>query len=104
MRRQRRPTAEPRSTLPRRARRLGHNGLGPDGARALAPSLEKMVGLKWLECAASAARQPTPARTCPAFSNPPRRSIQERNQLGDGLAAIEAAVPEGCKLPSTRFG
>ena len=48
MRCQRRPPADPRSTLPRRARSLYENRLGPDGARALAPALEKMVGLKEL--------------------------------------------------------
>ena len=48
MRRQRRPAADPRSNLPRRARSLYHNDLGPDGARALTPALEKMVGLKKL--------------------------------------------------------
>ena len=66
VRRQRRQAADPRSNLPRRARSLGENGLGPDGARALAPALEKMVGLKKLECAANAARQPTPGQTFPA--------------------------------------
>ena len=66
MRRQRRPAAEPRSNLPRPACSLGNNYLGSDGARALAPALEKMVGLKTLRCAANTVRQPTPAQTFPA--------------------------------------
>ena len=65
MRRQRRPAADPRSNLPRRARSLDNNGLGPDGARALAPALEKMVGLKELKCVANAARQPMLAQSSP---------------------------------------
>ena len=70
MRRQRLPTAYPRSILPRRARSLLDNELGPDGARALAPALEKMVGLKKLMCVANPARQP-PAQPSPASSDPP---------------------------------
>jgi hypothetical protein len=66
VRRQRRPAAEPRSNLPRCTRSLYGNGLGPEGARALAPALEKMVGLEKLMCAANAARRPTPAQTSPA--------------------------------------
>ena len=104
MRRKRHPTADPRSTLPRRARSLGRNGLGPDGARALAPALEKMVGLKKLKCVANLARQPTLAQPLPTSSDPLHRSIKYENELGDGLAAIQAAVPEGCKLPAYRFG
>ena len=66
MRRQRRPAADPRSNLPRRARSLDNNGLGPDGARALAPALEKMVGLEKLRRGADAARHPILAQTSPA--------------------------------------
>ena len=57
-----------------------------------------MVGLKTLACAANAARQPTPAQTLPASSDPLHRSIKGGNELGDGLAAIQAAVPEGCDV------
>ena len=66
MRRQRRPAADPRSTLPRRAHSLGGNELGPAEVRALAPALEKMVVLKTLMCAPNAGRQPTLAPTSPA--------------------------------------
>jgi hypothetical protein len=46
-----------RSNLPRRARSLRNSDFGPDGARAFAPALEKMVGLKELGCILIAARQ-----------------------------------------------
>ena len=97
MRPQRPPAADSRSTLPRRTRSLSWNYLGPDGARALAPALEKMVGLRTLRCVASAAQQPTPAQTLPA-SDPFPRSIMSKNDLGDVLTAIQAAVPEGCEV------
>ena len=67
MRHQRRPQADPRSTL-RRARSLFGNKLGLDGARALASALEKLVGLKELRCAANAARKPTPAQPSAALT------------------------------------
>ena len=97
MRRRRSPAADPRSDLPRRARSLHSNNLGPAGARALAPALEKMVGLKKLKCAANAARQPTPAQISPA-SDPPHRSIDSYELDDDSRAAIQAAVPEGCRV------
>ena len=99
MRCQRRPAADPRSYLPGRARSLFANNLGPDGARALAPALEKMADLEKLKCVANAAQQPSPAQTSPASSDPPRCSI-EYNDIGDGLAAIEAAVSEACRVES----
>ena len=68
MRSQRRPAAEPRSNLPRRARSLEGNDLGPDGARALALGLEKRVGLLQLKCAADTAWQPTPANPPPSVA------------------------------------
>ena len=89
MRRQRSPTADPRSTLTRRACSLHDNGLGPDGARALAPALEKMVGLKKLKCATNAARQPIPAQTSPASSDPPAAGSSPK---GPSRASTTTAV------------
>ena len=66
VRRQRHPTVDPRPNVPCRARRLNDNRLGPDGARALAPALEKMVGLKELKCVPNAVLQPSLAQTSPA--------------------------------------
>ena len=74
----RRPAADPRSNLPRCARSLEGNEFEPDGARALAPALEKMVGLKELMCAPNAARQPIPAQTSPAPSDPPAAGSTSR--------------------------
>ena len=84
MRHQRRPAADLRSTLPRRARSLEDNNLGPDGARALAPALEKMVGLKELTCAANAPWQPALAQAIHRRA----RSLSS-NELGpDGARAL----------------
>ena len=98
-------------TIHRRARSLSFNGLGPDGARALAPALEELVWLEELKCVANATQQPTPAQTSPhpprsptpartscVSSDPLYRSIELENDLGDGLAAIQAALPEGCEV------
>ena len=59
-------TANPRSNLTRCARSLQDNGIGPGGARALAPALEKLAGLRTLKCATNAAQQPALALTDPA--------------------------------------
>ena len=66
MRSQRRPAAEPRSNLPRRARSLASNKFGMDGARALAPALGNLVGTKELKCATNAVQQETLAQTTSA--------------------------------------
>ena len=84
MRRQRRPAADSRSDLPRPGRSLYNNGLGPDGVRALAPALEKMVGLKELGCAANTARQPTLAQNLPRRA----RSVFNNGLGPDGARAL----------------
>ena len=88
MRRQRRPKADARSNLPRHTRSLQHNDLGVDGARALAPALEKMVGLKTLQCAANAARPPTPRSNLPRHA----RSLYGNGLGPDGACALAPAL------------